>query len=85
MGVDAEGETATKLESIATVLTGPWGWAMAAAAVGLGFIIDKMATARRRRSSGPGAWKPPLIRHARAGAAAISSLTSRSSRTAFNG
>ena len=47
MGVDAEAAvTATKLEGIATFLTGPWGWAVAAAAAGLGFIVYKMVTAQ---------------------------------------
>ena len=34
------------LETAAGVLAGPWGWVIAGAALGLGLLIDKMATAQ---------------------------------------
>ena len=47
LGVEDGGAAAAGgLESVAGVLAGPWGWAIAGAALGLGLIIDKMYTAQ---------------------------------------
>ena len=47
LGVETGAEEAAGgLESAAGVLAGPWGWVIAGAALGLGLLIDKMATAQ---------------------------------------
>ena len=43
---DGGAAAAGGLEGAAAVLAGPWGWVIAGAALGLGLLIDKMATAQ---------------------------------------